>query len=298
MAYRIRRKEPVQKGVRRIACEEIDQAIAEIEDRSLDRHEVVHQVRKRCKKLRGLLRLIRPVFDGYERENAAFRDAARSLAYVRDAQSIIECLDDLIAHYRDQIQTDRFATIRDELTDRRQSVADDQEGLEEKLAAFLEQMRSARRRAEHWKLEDKGFDAVAGGLKKTYGRGRKALRIAYGQPGTETFHEWRKRVKYHWYHDRLLRRIWPEMMEVQQDAGDELSDLLGDEHDLAVLRTTLIDDADAFGELRDRQALIGLIDSRRIELRATARPLGQRLFSEKPSSLAERYRGYWQVWRR
>jgi hypothetical protein len=84
------------------------------------------------------------------------------------------------------------------------------------------------------------FSAVAGGLCKTYGRGRNALHAAYAEPSDESFHEFRKRAKYHWYHLRLLRRIWRDMLGVQREAADELSDLLGDDHDLAVLRNTLL----------------------------------------------------------
>jgi hypothetical protein len=31
----------------------------------------------------------------------------------------------------------------------------------------------------------------------------------------EHFHEWRKRVKYHWYHLGLLRELWPASMELR-----------------------------------------------------------------------------------
>ena len=57
MGYRIRQKESVQDAIQRIATEQIDKAIAEIEDAARDRHEVIHQVRKRCKKLQALVRL-------------------------------------------------------------------------------------------------------------------------------------------------------------------------------------------------------------------------------------------------
>jgi hypothetical protein len=53
----------------------------------------VHQVRKLCKKLRGLIRLVRPEFDNFQKEDEFFRDAARELSYVRDAQSIIGLID-------------------------------------------------------------------------------------------------------------------------------------------------------------------------------------------------------------
>ncbi len=71
MGFRLQRGEAVNEGVRRIAGEQLEKAIAEIQNTELDRHEAVHQVRKRFKKIRGLIRLVRPAFEEtYDRENA------------------------------------------------------------------------------------------------------------------------------------------------------------------------------------------------------------------------------------
>jgi hypothetical protein len=298
MSYRLRRKSSVQRSVRKVACEQIDKAIAEIDDAQLDRHKVVHQVRKRCKKLRGLIRLVRPAFSDYSRENRDIRDAARELSYLRDSQSIIDSLDALLAHFQEQLEPDAFASIRQELATRRERIAQDRKGLEQKLERVLTRLRELRQRALHWRIDDRGFAAVSGGLEKTYARGRKALGKAYRSPSPARFHEWRKRTKYHWYHLRLLRRIWPEMLQVEGAAGDKLSDLLGDDHDLAVLRDTLIKTPEQFGDARQLQLLVALIDRRRAELQAQALPLGRRLYAEKPRRMTKRLRQYWSVWKK
>ena len=297
MAYRMRRKKSVQTSVRKIAAEQIDKAIAEILDEDLDRHKTVHQVRKRCKKLRGLIRLVRPEFADYQKENAFFRDAARELSYVRDAQSMVECFDELVDHFQDQVDRNALTSIRQELVARRQKIAEDEADLDDKLDAFYQHMREARQRVDDWKIDDDGVSAVAGGLKKTFGRCRKTFRTAYEEPTAENFHQWRKRVKYHWYHARLLRRVWPGMLKVQRTAADELGDLLGDDHDLAVLRQTLLTDPDRYGSEKDVQALLGLIDRRRAELQTQARPLGRRLLAEQPKQLASRFGEYWDTWK-
>ncbi len=298
MAYRIRRNRSIQKSLRLIAGEQIEKSIAEINDPQLDRHEAVHQARKRCKKLRALVRIVRPQFADYKRENAFFRDAARELSYLRDAQSVVACFDELMKRHEDQVDRARFTATRKELVDRRRQVADDVAGLDARLNRFLEQMREARQRVAEWKIDDSGFSAVRGGLNKTYQRGRKALRKAHADPTTENFHEWRKRVKYHWYHERLLRQIWPAMMEVERRVGNELADLLGDEHDLAVLQQTLDAEPERFGEERDRQDLAGLIKQSRAQLQSEAHELGARVFAERPDARAERFQRYWMVWQR
>lgn len=296
MGYRLDKEESAEDNLRRIALEQVEKALKEIEDKGLDRHEVVHQVRKRCKKLRGLIRLYRPGFGLFKEENTFLRDAARRLSSIRDAQSTIESLDALAGHYKDRADLPDFSGIRQELVSRRQEVAKDVAGLEKRLADFSEGMRSLRLRITAWSCTEEGFAAVAGGLGKTYRRGRKALGGAYENPTPNNFHEWRKRVKYHWYHARLLKGIWPEMLEVQGAAANTLGKMLGDDHDLAVLRETLEREAQHFGVGGQLQHIVDLIEKRRSELQNAAHPLGERLYAEKPQQLVARFGAYWSAW--
>ncbi len=296
MAYRILEDESVQDGVRRIAHEQIDKAVEEVEDSDLDDHETVHQARKRCKKIRGLVRLVRPEFDAYSSENTWFRDAARKLSDIRDATTLLECFDALMGRYGDEIDTDAFAPVREPLLERREDVCDDKDA-DDRLEEFHDAMEDSHDRVDSWTLDEAGFDAIAGGLKKTYKRARKAMAKAYEEPTVESFHEWRKRVKYNRYHTRLLREVWRGVMKPTRDEVKHLSDLLGDDHDLAVLRATLLAEPDRFGKQRDIQALLALIDQRRKELQAWAHPLGERLYAEKPSDYVKRLGRAWQAWR-
>ena len=303
MAYHLRRTKTVKAGIVNTARSQIDKAIAEIDDKELNHHEVVHQVRKRCKKLRGLIRLIRPVFPDYKKENSFFRDAAGELSSVRDAQSIIECFDDLAEHYENMAGLVHFEPIRRHLIDRRAKIADNTDDLGDRLKTFRARMVEARARVKKWKITDEGFDAVAEGFMKTYKRGRKTFSKAYEKPSAENFHEWRKRVKYHWYHCRLLREIWPEMLKVQRKTANDLADLLGDDHDLAVLQETLQKEHQRLVHLRDCNAedldrIFALINEYRAGLQYQAQFLGERLYAERKKCIAKRFRSYWMSWRR
>jgi CHAD domain-containing protein len=295
LAYTFKPNETVEKNVRHIAESQIEKAIAEIDDRDLAMHETVHRLRKRCKKLRGLVRLVRPCFDAYGRENALFRDTASRLSYIRDAEAILETYEDLIDSYADQIDTATFSTIRNRFAERKAEIARE-EGLESKLACFRDAMTRAKKRIENWKIDEDGFDAVAGGLGKTYKRGRKAMAEAAEQSTAERLHEWRKRMKYHWYHARLLSELWPASMKPHISAAKELSDLLGTHHDLAVLKRTVVDE---FGEIEDQrkvEAFIGLADGRQRSLEVQAFELGRKLLAEKKSALQKRWGAYWRAW--
>ena len=93
MAFRFQPSdETVESAVRRIACAELDAALAAIRAAERPPGRVVHEVRRRCKALRGLIRLVRPAFPSFAAENAALRDIARQLAGVRDGAVLADTL--------------------------------------------------------------------------------------------------------------------------------------------------------------------------------------------------------------
>ncbi|MDE3194884.1 MAG: CHAD domain-containing protein, partial [Acidobacteriota bacterium] len=61
MPYRLALDESIPRGIRRIAREEIDSAIANLRIKTPSkRDEAVHEARKSLKKLRSLVRLVSP----------------------------------------------------------------------------------------------------------------------------------------------------------------------------------------------------------------------------------------------
>ncbi len=297
MTYRFVKEDgSVRRGVRRIADEQIRRALAELDDDERDLAETVHRVRKRCKKLRGLLRLVRPAFDDYGPEHRAFSDAARSLSDLRDARSLIGAYDGVAGHFDDRIDRRAFAPIRARLTRDARQVREDPE-VGDRMGALRRDLEAARERAATWTLDKKGFDAIAGGLGRTYARARKQMKGARSDPDGETMHEWRKSVKYHWQHARLLSDIAPAMMAPQIAAAGELSELLGDHHDLALLDARLGRAPGDFGAKTDIEAFRALARERREALGSRAFVLARLSFAERPAALAERWRAYWRVWR-
>ncbi len=298
MSYRFIADESCQNGIRRIAGEQIDRLIAELRDGALPPGATIHQIRKRCKKVRGLLRLFRSVLrDRYSEENARYRDAARSLSAVRDATAMIETYDAIRRRYADEVDGRVIAPIRRHLTMRQQALLADDASAQRRLQEFGETMVDGRESLASWTLSDEGLPAVAGGLRKAYARARKAKQAAYDEPSSKTFHEWRKRVKYHWHHMRLLRDVWPAVMRARADEVDALGEMLGDHHNLSVLRSLLLADPDCVARKEAIVIFTGLIDRRQRDLQAACRPLGERLFAEKPKRFVSRLGDYWEVWR-
>lgn len=304
MGYRLKHREGVACGLRRIAHEQISKAIGELEDRDLATELVIHQVRKRCKKLRGLFRLVRPAMGkAYREENARYRDAAGILSGLRDARSMMLAFDGLLDHFKGEIRLDSFIPLRTMCVGNGEQPSVDESELAGRLQDFATRIREGRDCLASLSLSETGFEAIAEGFQMTYVRGRDAMEAAYDSPSPEAFHEWRKRVKYHGYHLRLLQPLWGSVLKQHRGTVDRLSEYLGDDHDLAVLRDAILPCGSAGvchqqrPEPTTMEALVALLDRRRMELQATAKPLGERIYAEKPSALVNRFRRYWQAWR-
>jgi CHAD domain-containing protein len=281
-------------GLERVAREQVDRALRELADPKVDRHAAIHEARKGAKRLRALLRLARAGIgdDLWRRENRAIRDAAKDLSGPRDAEALLETYARLRARFAGEVDWRRLAGVRRALVARREQLAADGT-LPRRIAAFGEELRAVRDRLPCWPLAGLGFDELAPGFERAYRRGRKAMRAIEAAPSDERFHAWRKRAKDHRYHLELLRDLWPAQVKARRGEVRTLGDLLGDEHDLSVLRATLAA-SERFGD--GAALLLDLAQRQQAELRAQMWPLGLRLFAERPKALVRRYRCYWQAW--
>jgi CHAD domain-containing protein len=208
---------------------------------------------------------------------------------------LIETFDDHVTpavETRDALDEGTMSEIRATLVDRRETMAMDQD-LDGRLETIRAELVEGRERVDDLPIATEGFDAVAGGLRKSYRRARNRMEEAYEDPEMERFHEWRKRVKYHRYHSRLLRSAWVGPMKARRSELKTLSDLIGDEHDLAVFLKTM--EAEELFDSATRESLEQIIMARRSELQRNGRPIGERLFAEEPDELVERIRAYWMA---
>jgi CHAD domain-containing protein len=295
-AYRLRRDEFVPDGMRRIARGQLDAGIEELEgqpNRKLD--EAVHETRKRLKRLRASLRLERSAIgdETYRRENVAFRDLGRRLSGPRDAMVLIETLDELTDRFGDELSLEGTARLRDQLVQNHERAVTKLRQDETTIDAASAALEEARVRSVAWKYDSDGFEALRPGLERIYRRGRRAMRAAAEEPSTEHLHEWRKRAKDLWHAVQIVRPAAPKRMKALAKQAHSLSDLLGDDHDLAVLREHVAGTGVAFEREATRTALLSVIDRRRASLRRQAFKLGQRIYARRPKSFARSVERGW-----
>ncbi len=269
---------------RRIAAEQIDGALRGLSRGDRDLAPRIHEARKAVKKLRGLIRLLRPSFAAYRMENDALRAAGHAIATLRDAQVMLITYDAMarVAGVADPVLRQSLAA--------RITRAETPEILAAAVQDFSARMAAIRDRSQQWKVKGAGFDALEGGLERTFAAARIAQRAAARAPDDpEAVHTWRKRVKDHWYQVRLLCPIWPDMMQPIVTAADTLGEVLGDHNDLSTLIAALPPGPNT-------AAIVQAAQARQTALRATAHPLSRRLFAGPPDATLARWHIWWDVW--
>lgn len=284
-------------GIRRIAGEELDSAIDQLQGRGdPDVDKAVHDVRKSLKKTRSALRLVRDDIGSSvrRRENVVMRDAARRLSGARDAQVLIETIDDVAERAGGTLPADAAAALRSVLVDARERKLAEIGPAGGRAVEAAEELIAVCERIDEWPLDDEGFESAASGLRRIHDRGRDAMREAFEVGDDESWHEWRKRVKDLWYSFRILCPVAPVQMRGMLDEADRLSDVLGDHNDVAVLREAVDEHAGAL-EPGHAELIRAALDRRRGELRLAAEPLGRRLYAERPKALARRVQAYWDA---
>jgi CHAD domain-containing protein len=294
--FRLHADEYVPDGIRRIAGGQLSGAQDDLEGASEQTlGDAVHETRKRLKRLRACLRLSRDALgdETYDRENTAFRMAGRRLSGARDAEVLVETLDALRERFGTELPAAATDALRARLRDEHEQAM---KGLREDEAAIdltLGELDAARTRAAGWTFDDAGFAALKPGLRRIYRRGRKRMRAATREPTTENLHEARKRVKDLWHATQIVRPAAPKKLKRLSRRAHHLADLLGDDHDLAVLRDDIERHPQAFDDESSQRAVLAVIDRRREALQRDALKLGGRLYAPSPKRFVRRIERGW-----
>jgi CHAD domain-containing protein len=282
MAYRLAFDDDAGVALRRAGAEQLEDAVTQLREGD-DPARAVHEARKDLKKARAVLRLSRSSLPRKARGRAqdALREAGRALSAARDADVLIETVEALQDRYAGQVPGFTFERVVAALRDDAAAGATPDRA---EVAARIDAVRQA------WPAGDASWGAVRADATRAYARGLEAMERARKRPGDERLHDWRKRAKDLWYHERLLRDLWPEVMKTQAAETKRLTQALGDDHDLAVLDAAL---GRLAPDLRgvDVDGVRGLLGRRRAELQAEAFARGARIYAEPPKAFEARLRG-------
>jgi CHAD domain-containing protein len=273
MAFGIGRSEDFGDAYRRLILEDVAAARAGLLDTALSPEDGVHGARRRLKRIRSIVRLMRPSLG---RQYDAYRDdirtVAQSLAVFRDAD-----------------------VLHAMATDLRAVSAPDQQALIERAIGSFDTQRPNRRRgtlapvlraleeleldAEDLPIPKKGEAMFVAAVHRAYRRGRRAMQRARRSRAAADFHRWRKDAKDLWHLLELARRRIPKKMRRLAARIDTLAEILGLDHDYWITGEHI---AKVSGDLTSQEATRHLVASRRTRLQKDALRRGRRLYRRRP----------------
>jgi CHAD domain-containing protein len=266
--------------VRGVLLEQLDDAIGRLKKNGKS-DTTVHDVRRELKRARATLRLLRKSMGGpaYRRDNWAIRDVARLLTPLRDAKVLVRTLGRLRRVGDDDDLGTAGSLLTRQFQEERQAIA--RRLLPKHLVAAADVLRNVKERVREIPRARLDECAISEGLGRVYKAGRRAFRRVKDQGTDRRLHEWRKQVKYLLNQIDVVRQLGGAKMKKRRKYSCRLADILGDDHDLAVLDAKIKASADP--EISRRFAL--RIEKRRTVLQREAHRVGRLLYRGKARRL-------------
>ncbi len=296
----LRRRESVRNGLMRIGRRHAAVALQRIEHpKKTDRTEDIHQVRVHGKRLRALLRLLKPVTDveAVTRENLRLQEMGRSLSGFRDAFVAGETLKRVFEDTAPRRMRDaaRMLGVKPHAARARSK-----EDLDLALKNAAKTLRHVADEFRNLPISARGWASIAPGLEKSYRRARagykRCVRRGAGHLG-DCFHTWRKRVKDLGYQLEILDNLKPGEVHRQRKEFRRLGALLGDDHDYVVFAAHVREREQHYEDLANFQPVRKRLKRRLKTLRAKEFAVARNLFGEKPRLWITRLYDSWRMWK-
>jgi len=287
MAFRLKLREPLSHGLKRVFREQVDSALHMCQNPAKERGITVHEVRKHLKKLRAAMRLaIGEVGKNcHATEDRCVRKIGRLISDLRDAQVRLQTFIELRDKAAKAPEQHLFSRTEELLLLERESFSAAFAGWQSQA---IPQLEAVKARLMDWPLDGLNWKQICGAVGKIYRRGQRGLAKTINDPEPENFHAWRKRVKDVWYQLRILQPLNRVVLEEMAHDAEVLGELLGGEHDLDFLLARLekeSGDEALADELAQLQKLIG---KRCKRLRRDGLELGRRFYAEPAKAFAKR----------
>ena len=285
----------VDQLISRFAAEQLMRAVSCLAAGPADAASI-HETRKSIKRIRAALKLVQsdlgPRFDDW---NDRLRSANRRLSATRDLDACQQTIEKLAGRHATQGQA-VLGRLHSELAAQRSRSVNGEVDAERK--SLVEELEAVRAEFLEWHPETTGFDLIRPAVKKMVRKGRKLIRQLGQDVIIERMHALRKVVKRRLYWMEILAPIWSEEDREEQQAVDKLSELLGQQHDLAVLEERLANSAVGRDSAASRAvASVGdALRRRREKLEARCLKRAKKLFAERPKELTRRWEAVAEAW--
>ncbi len=311
MAYKLKLDEPLEKGARRVAIEQLERACDAFE--SLDANAFVHEARKSLKRVRALLRLLRDALRNsqWQELNSELRNIGRLLSRHRDWDVRRDTLallakdagKGLAAALERVTALDTGVRTAAPVSAPVSSHAPDAPPTSA-LRQAVDRMRAIRH--DIAKLDaDIDAEHLESGLERTHRAGHRAREAIQANPDSadttsanasdEQFHELRKVVQIHWRQMQLLEAAWPELFKARIASARGLARDLGLEHDFSALAQWLEAPEAGYIQRPDARVIVSACRRAQADLRSAALREAEILFAGRPRVFASEAIAYWSA---
>lgn len=268
--------------LRRKALDLADDAAARLEQLRDDDPTTIHEVRRRFKELRAMVRLVGDVLPhGGRLQREWFRNAGRLFAPQRDAKAALECFDRLRERFKEEWTPRQFLKIRRALERHAPPVSDPL-----MVRQLRAEMAVERGRIAAWPVDTMQAHDLWRAITRAYRAARRDMRTALSEGTHEAFHAWRRSEKVVWYQAQFFEFLGMAQFEEQIKMLRKLSRVLGDHHDLVVIDDRCRLTPEAFGSPRYVRRFRGFLARRMRELEEQAESAGGEVFAQRPREWA------------
>jgi CHAD domain-containing protein len=133
-------------------------------------------------------------------------------------------------------------------------------------------------------------------VRAVYKRGRRLAVAVEADATTEALHAWRRHAQRYWHVLEMFEVVNPARLAPIIGDARRLSDLLGEDHDLAMLAERL---RSPRGRPQTRDVvLLRAIDERRARLGRRASKVGSKVYADRARDVERRLQTDWERWRR
>lgn len=268
-----------------------------IDQRGSDRDEDLRQVRLVIKRSRSYLRLLRPVMGEttYFRENRKLRSSGRRLSMLRDTHVAQATLQQWSRRVTRPSERRALQAVMESLARQLTQAHPMGAGRDNAMKRVGAELLLLRGRLPDWTLNQTGWEALRPGLKNTFRRARRCMRVALKTNHDDDYHDWRRHTKDLFFHLQLLAGAWPESLRTFGQRLHELQKRIGQDHDIGLVVNLLKEDP-VFRADPELRRVCKKLASQSGKLREAIESEGRKLFDRSPGKFTKRLEKHWVEW--
>jgi CHAD domain-containing protein len=271
-------------SLKEIITGQLNNLLLQIRNNNQSPEILVHEVRKGIKRIRSLFRLFKPAISEYDFHiiNELIADAGRSLTLHREAVVNYQTYKEIERSINDSISTSAKVIINQYLSKEvKEAYSNIGNAFNNQILNVSFQLSKIRDKIDSLNVRNYSHDLFILALEKNYQKTIHYFSICRISLHLEAIHKWRKFCKHVFFQVRF--GPLPENEESNKFAEqlNILSEILGKEHDLAVLNLHFIKHIYKDIEAKDRTILLQYFDRERTNFQKKAFWHGREIFSKE-----------------